>query len=515
MKRLQQLPATIRIWAKNNNTEFVLLLGILLLALILRVWKIDQYLPFLGDEGRDVRVVRRFLTQGDLMFIGPRTSIGDMYLGPLFYYLISPFLLLWNFSPVGPAVFVSLVSVITSGFIWYTVREWFGKYGALAGAFLYAISPVIIIHARHSWNPNIMPFLALLSIYSVWRVWQKREYKWLLITGVSFGAAIQSHYLGLLLAPTLGLIWLIAGWTARLKQQELKRFIKYSLGAFGVFSLLMSPLVLFDWKHGWHNFLSLKTFFFNRQTTVSAKPWTAVPDLWPLWSKQVVAHLLTAENLQIGLVISLVLVLALVYFLYRTYKQKKLILPNPLILIFVWTVAGLLGLGLIKQAIYDHYFGFLFPVPFILFGLLFQKLYVGKLKIIALLLLAGIAAVNLQQNPLKYPPQNQLQKVQDIDHAIVSDSANKPFNFALIAKQNYEEGYLYYFELWNTPVREIDPLNVNGTLTEQLYVVCEDQVCQPINNAKAEVANFGWQKQDKMWEVDGTKIYRLVHADKL
>src|SRR5687768_8553904 len=121
-------------WIKKNKTEFVLLLGILLIAAVFRLWRIDEYLPFLGDEGRDVRVVRRFLTDFDLMFIGPRTSIGDMYLGSAYYYLIAPFLLLFNFSPTGPAVFVALLSVATVFLIWYIAREWFGKMAAFSAA---------------------------------------------------------------------------------------------------------------------------------------------------------------------------------------------------------------------------------------------------------------------------------------------------------------------------------------------------------------------------------------------
>lgn len=510
---LQQLSQKIKLWVEKNKFEFALLLFILLFALVLRVWKIDQYLPFLGDEGRDVRVVRRFITHFDLMFIGPRTSIGDMYLGPLYYYLISPFLFLWNFSPVGPAVFVSLTSVVTVFLIWHTVREWFGKYGAMASAFLYAISPIIILNARHSWNPNIMPFLALLSIYSIWKVWEKREFKWLLVIGASFGAIIQSHYLGLLIAPTIAIFWAATLYKlSKSNSKKVRPFIYYTSGALIIFLILMFPLFLFDWKHGWQNTIALKTFFFNRQSTVSAKPWNAIPQLWPLWQEQIVIRLLTAKNSQVGTVIGAIFVLVSSYYGYLYYKVKNWDKLDVLSLLALWGVVGLLGIGLLKQAIYDHYFGFLFPLPFILFGFLFEEFLKRKLKIIAVIILTILIVINFKANPLFDPPQNQLKRVQDIDQNIISDSQNKPFNFALIAKQNYEEGYLYYFEMWKAQVREINPQDIPGTLSDQLYVVCEDPVCEPINNAKAEVANFGWAKIDRQWEVDGTKVFRLVHS---
>ena len=38
------------------------------------------------------------------------------------------------------------------------------NFAGLVAALLYAISPTVIIYSRSSWNPNIMPFFALLSV---------------------------------------------------------------------------------------------------------------------------------------------------------------------------------------------------------------------------------------------------------------------------------------------------------------------------------------------------------------
>jgi hypothetical protein len=59
---------------------------------------------------------KKNLKNFNLFFIGPQTSIGNMYLGPFFYYLIAPSLLLANFSPVGPAIFIGLVASIISNY---------------------------------------------------------------------------------------------------------------------------------------------------------------------------------------------------------------------------------------------------------------------------------------------------------------------------------------------------------------------------------------------------------------
>ena len=101
-----------------------LILLIHFLASFLRLYKIADYAEFLGDQGRDLIIVRDFLKNGNLFFIGPQTSVGNMYLGPFYYYLIAPALLLANFHPLGPAIFIALISVLTVYLIYYVVLSY-------------------------------------------------------------------------------------------------------------------------------------------------------------------------------------------------------------------------------------------------------------------------------------------------------------------------------------------------------------------------------------------------------
>lgn len=504
MGEISKLSRELRLWISNHRTEATVLFLILLLASFLRLWKIDQYLPFLGDEGRDVRIVARFITHFDLMFIGPRTSIGDMYLGPLYYYFITPWLLLFRLSPVGPAVSVAVLDIITVWFVWYVGREWFGKAAGITAALLYALSPVLIESSKHSWNPNIMPFFALLSIYSVWRVWAKKQFWWLAVLGVSFAFVLQSHYLGLLLLPTLAWMWisaLIRNW-----KLEIGNLLRYTLASLVIFAVLMSPLVLFDYKHGWHNFGSMFLFFIHRQETVSARPWSALPLIWPLW-RQIITSLVGAGQKQLGAMVAIIVGVSGV----ALWTARR---ARPLALLLVWIGIGLLGLGSLKQNVYDHYFGFLWPAPFLLVGALVQIGW-GKSvlwKFFTTALVGLLVVFNLINNPLRYPPQNQLKRTQDIDKKILEESGGKPFNIGLVAERNYDEGYLYFFEMWNSPVREADPQHKEETVTDQLFVICEKQDCSPTTDASSQIAHFGPTKVVDQWIVKGVKLYKLEHT---
>jgi len=90
----------------------LLLLSILVFAAFLRLYRIQDYMTFLGDEGRDVLVVYNIL-HGKLTLLGPTASVGGFFLGPIYYYFMAPFLLIFNYNPVGPAVMVALFGIAT------------------------------------------------------------------------------------------------------------------------------------------------------------------------------------------------------------------------------------------------------------------------------------------------------------------------------------------------------------------------------------------------------------------
>lgn len=197
-------------------------------------------MTFLGDEGRDVLIVKRLL-EGDLVFVGPGTSVGDMYLGPFYYYFMAPFLLLFGFDPTGPAVGVALLGVATIFLIWLVGRSLFDRKAAFFASFLYAVSPVVIVYSRHSWNPNIMPFFSLLFVYSIWKFWHDDDYRFVLIAGLSFAVCMQSHYLALSMLPFF-LVFIFISFVKAIKKDRLKPFLSYSVFSFLLFCYLCCRL---------------------------------------------------------------------------------------------------------------------------------------------------------------------------------------------------------------------------------------------------------------------------------
>jgi len=510
----------LRKFFKNIKVKYWLITFVVLLALFLRLFRISSYMTFLGDEGRDALVWLRML-HGKFTLIGPQTSIGNMYLGPLYYYLMLPFYVL--LGTAGPSIGVALFAGATTFLLWYCGKEWFSEKVGLLAAFFYAISPTAIVLSRSSWNPNVMPFFAILAVWGIWQFWVKDKYCWLAIEGVLLSFATQSHYLGLLLIPVVLFFFIIKLWTLlREKDRRWKKLLlNFSLLNTYFLILTVLPLVWFDLRHNFINYKSFYKFFSERQTTVNLRIYKALPQIWPLW-QMLVTRLLTGTNVILGywfsLILGGILLVMIVYIIFTKLLYRNLVFTRKSnFLLLVWLVIGLIGMGIYKQHIYDHYFGFLFPAIFLIFSLILVKLWKFKIfgKIMAGILFFVVVFSSLWETPLRYQPNFQMEHTKEISQKIIDESSGKPFNLGMIAKQNYDAGYRYFLEKWGDKATEIDPQKANQTITDQLFVVCEVSDCNPTTSPQAEIANFGWSKIDQEWDFPwGVKMYRLVHYEK-
>jgi len=482
----------LRLWwkLKDQKILFIALVGVLALAAFLRFYKIEEYMIFLGDEGRDAIIVKDMIDKWHFPLIGPPTSVGNIYLGPLYYYMMLPPMVLTNFNPVSASVMVAMIGVATVFLVYYLGKTWFGRGAGLLAAYLYAISPVTINYSRFSWNPNPLPFFTLLAILSIVKLQKSNNFLWLILTGLSLAAALQMHYLALILIPVIVTLW----FYQVLKKSAKENFLKGTLLGLAAFLITMSPLFWFDLRH---NFLNYKAVIalFGKGEAVGMNLFSNFGRIPEIYNYVLIGRYMAGENALLAILLSLIIFTLLIYWIIK----RKIILA-------VWIIVGLVGLSFYQNGIYDHYLGFLNPAPYLLLGSL---LALRKFKWVIAGLAIIITIVNLQKNPLVNPPNNQLKKTQDIANFIIKESEDKPFNFALLAKNNYDSAYQFYLEIYGH-----EPKKLPFEKTDQLFVVCEDEVCDPIYSPKHEIAAFGWTLVDKFWDFSGVKIYKLVHNPK-
>lgn len=506
------------------NYQSVLIFITVFLAAFLRLYRISDYMTFLGDEGRDVLVAKGIL-EGHFTLLGPRASAGDFFLGPIYYYLMAPFLWLFHFDPVGPAVMIALIGIATVFLIYKISKEFFGFKTAIFASALYTVSPLVIQYSRSSWNPNPMPFVSLLTLYLTYHATQKPSLKRFLLIGFLLGIALQLHYLAVFLIVIVGAFILFA----RISMDNVAvwgKILKYYLQIFIGFLIGLSPFLAFEARHGFPNTRTIIGFVFNNTFHASYGDNISFVNIirdvfFRIFGRlllrypppdQIEAHFFTNSQLLFWQLAIVLLGVLSVLFIFG--KRKKIIK----ILFEAWFFLGIFLFGFYKKPIYDYYFGFMFPLPFILVGNFLSQIYDYKKfrflpKLTAVLIFAGIFVFNLYANPFRFQPNRQKDQVKEISQFVLSKTDDKPFNFALITAHNSDHAYRYYFDILGKPPVQMENLIIDPkrtTVADQLLVVCEIE-CHPEGYPMFEVSNFGRAVTAGKWNVSVVTVYKLIH----
>jgi 4-amino-4-deoxy-L-arabinose transferase-like glycosyltransferase len=510
----------------------ILLICILALGAYLRLHMIRNYMTFLGDEGRDVLIVKRMLVDHKFTLLGPTASVGGFFLGPIYYYFMMPFLWASGLDPVGPAIGVALVGIATIFLVYYAGKKFFSETAGLVSASLYALSPLVISYSRSSWNPNPVPFVAMILIYLLWKLIVKPNRVTALGIGFALGIGLQLHYLFLFLFVLVGVWYLINYKKISFWKTTLETIVGFVIG--------ISPFLAFEVRHGFANTQTVLRFIFaGKDTGFSADSFlNTINDVsFRIFGRLVFRIPLKEvyQNYPSWYITSLIVVTKFAMyvtllmfgsvFLYSFTRVQKYIHQKILgiskqtlvgvTLLLLWFLVVVFLFGLYRKAIYDYYFGIFFPLPFLFIGYVISRVFEVRWgKYIAIILWVGLLVFNWQGRPFIYEPNNQLEQVKKIASVAFEKTDGKPFNFALITDGNSDHGYRYFFEIWGRPPVVIentqnDPERV--TVTDQLIVICETIGCQPLGNSLWEVAGFGRAEIVGSWDVPFVKIYKLVH----
>jgi 4-amino-4-deoxy-L-arabinose transferase-like glycosyltransferase len=508
-----------------KKKHLILLVIILIISAFLRLYRISDYMTFLGDEGRDVLVVKGIL-EGDFTFLGPRSSAGDFYTGPIYYYMMAPFLWLFRLDPVGPSIMIALLGVATVYLIYHVGRKIFSTSVGLIAAALYTVSPLVLTYSRSSWNPNPMPFFTLLLLYLLYLAVQNKSWKYFLGVGILYGIALQLHYIELFVGVVIFFFVLFSFFY--LKRKNIVFLIKQYLLILAGFIIGFSPFLAFELRHNFPNIKTILGFVLHGDpgaTDLTNKTFVQIiQDVFfrvfahTVWSfpSPDLAKTFDSNLLKGWSVLILLTAILSIYFLLR-YKNKLAVA-----LFAMWLGFGIVLFGFYKKPINDYNFEFLFPLPFLLTAYLLYLLFTNKklgvvgkgLGTIIFLFLLGF---NLYNVPFKKEPNRQMQQMRTISEFILSKTDNKPFNFALITGGNSDHAYRYFFSInKKEPVtienEQVDP--ERNTVTDQLLIVCEDVSCQPLGHPLFEVAGFGRAEIAGEWNVSVVKVYKLIPYEK-
>ncbi len=484
-----------------RDSRFWLLL-ILVLAAFLRFYRLSDYLQFLGDEGRDVLVVKRMIVNHKFTLLGPTASVGGFYTGPIYYYFMLPFLWLFQLDPVGPAVMAALFGLATIILIYYAGKIFFDEKAGLIAALLVAISPKMIDISRFSWNPNPVPFFALAAVVTLYFAAVKKRALWTILSGLSVGVLVQLHYIDLIFIPIIGVAMLLVFPWKEWWKQALLLAMSFLLGN--------SLFIVFELRHGFPNTRSVIEFITRKGQTVAPRSNNLIWLFQDIY-RRLFETVLTAR----GNILNLLAYSSLGIFFGWVIKSVSRENRIKAILPVVWLIIGIFGVGSYQGTLFDHYFNYLFPLPFLFLGLAGSLLLSRKyFWPVFLLFLGVIFYMEIPQWYLWHKPNNLVEQTKGVDRVVLALTRNQPYNFALITPGNSDQAYRYFLEIWNRPPLTIENPAIDPqrkTVAGQLVVICEGP-CAPLGNPLWEVAGFGRAEiAERVTGPVGITIYRLVH----
>lgn len=497
--QLTGVKSQILTYLKKNRLESIVILMVFLIVSILRFWEIPNYMTFLGDEGRDALVLLNIFQDGKFTLLGPSASVGGFFLGPAYYYLVIPGFLLFGMSPVGMSFEVALLGLISVIIFFWLTNKYLGFLSAITSTALYGVSPLIVTFSRSSWNPNIMPLLSI-SILALLLISKEKQKLWLnIIIGGLFGLVIQSHYLGLILALPI-FITSTVFWS-----KNIINLIKVYILTFIGFLITFSPFILFELRHGFQNTTTIFDFITKPSGAVGVRELQYSENIISAFSR-LFKEVLSVSSKDFALVIAVsIFIFSLLSVIKFTSRNQR----SFYFIILVWIISGVVGIGLYNGELYNYYFSFLFPLPFLLISLVyfvFSHTQIGQVLIVSITLIT--VSYLLPRNIIFQPQSNQLKTAELVADKVIELAGGREYNFALMAQGNTDYAYRFFLEAKNTP-----PQPIEQSITDQLIVVCEDKDCRYNLSPLPQILSFGPRKLDQ--EVDfipgHIKIFRLVH----
>jgi len=228
----------------SDRILYSLLLLVIIIALILRVYRIEDLLGFYYDQGRDALVVWHLWHSGKLFLIGPVSGLAGIFLGPLYYYLITPFYILGGGDPRFPAFFLALLSVLALPVIYVIGKQMESRLAGFLAVFIASFSYYLILAGRWLSNPTPILFSSTLLLFCMCQITvekSKKDFWWILVAlllGISlqFESASAVFYL-----PMIAVFGL---W----QRKRLPTFKIFLMGCF-IFLVSVFPQILFNFRH--------------------------------------------------------------------------------------------------------------------------------------------------------------------------------------------------------------------------------------------------------------------------
>lgn len=444
---------------KKIKFEYLILFLILVASAFFRIYRLNDLLGFWYDQGRDALVIWDLTHYGKFFLIGPVTGIDGIYLGPFYYYLLTPFYLLGKGNPVFPAAGLALFNVGAGFLLYYLGKKIFHPAVGLIAAFLWGFSYCLVTFSRWLANPTPLPFFALLTVFFLYRF----------IEGKTKNIISAFFLLGLCLQlEAASATFFIPSFIVIMFWQRKKLNFKLVLFSFIAFFITLLPQIYFNFRHEGVLISAFKRFLIEEKS-FKVSLWSIVQSRLLLYY-DVFFSKLSPSGIYIKLAVLALFSACILFFKKVLFSEKKK-------LFLIWILIPLIGYFFYQGNhgyIWDYYFSGIMPVFFLIFsaGLfyLFKKNALGKIAVCIFLIIFTVNNIRSINNYFKTGIGITLgAQIKAIDW-IYKDANKEPFNADFYVPPQIYYSYLYLMNWYGNAEYGRAP---DTKLVKNLYTLSE------------------------------------------
>lgn len=440
-----------------------IILWLFFISLFLRVFRLPHYISYHQDQVRDLYYIKEYFEQGKLILLGPKASVGNFFLPPFWYYLMS-FAYLFSKSPLAPAFLTAVLSSVTAVVIFLFVKKFFSEQLGFITAVLYAVSPLSIEYSRFAWNPNPIPLFVIFTFFFLYKFLFENDEKSLYWGTVSANLAFQLHYQGLVIFIFYFLTVLLS------KKFTLKKLFQYFLINF----ILVLPFVIYEVQNNFKNTTGIINFLIASQTTVKLK-FFGVPFFIKFIIKDFsffLARVMFFKNQLLGYLALFVFFITLGLKTLLIKRQDRYEKPLLFFLIF-----SMIMLFFYKNSLIDFYLLFLIPIIIIYFVFVFRKIIGEKTTIIIFFVLI---LINLFLSPAFGAYDKSFLWIKESIKKITNQK-EYCISYSIFPQNFIESKYRYMTTIAkNKPIYENCDMVMYYRCDPKVrigYYLCEDAIC--------------------------------------
>lgn len=463
------MPTKIKKHLKKHQ-YFYAFLVILLIGLFFRTFKLVEWFHFDHDNDLASWIVKDMAIDHHIRLIGQLTSAKGIFIGGGYYYLITPFYLLFNMDPVGSLIPLTLLGTIAIISYYFVFNKLYNPIVGLIITFLYSTSVSSIFFDR-----RVVPSTPT----NIWVVWYfytvimitRGNYSILPLVGILAGTIWHIH---VALAPAF-----LALPIAMIMSKKWPSF-KQILFTILTFAITSIPLALFEFKH---NFSQLNSLFSNFSSDHGAATGLDKFNLVTIYLGRNLDSLFLSPLTIPGIDNRIWLVLTIVFAILLVYK--KILKLKEIVPLAFWFFGVIIFFTISSSPISEYYLYNVEILSLFVFSFVGYLIYKSsnKGKIIILVLLSLILAKDLYYFFTFQPYKKGYVERKNAIAFIAQDAKQKGYPciaISYITTPGENFGYRYFIWLNNLHTTRTDSGNPIYT------IVSPDELAKGVPMAKFE-----------------------------